>query len=84
MSAPSDTRETACRDIAEHATGYLDGALPPSENRRFRIHLSRCPFCTAYVEQMRTVSSTLGGLSGEPLAPARRAELVAAFRGLGL
>jgi anti-sigma factor RsiW len=82
MSAPSTT---ACREIAENATGYLDGALPPSEDRRFRIHLSQCPFCAAYVEQMRTVGSALGGLSGdEPLAPARRAELLAAFRGLGL
>jgi anti-sigma factor RsiW len=79
MSAPSDT---ACLQIAETATGYLEGALPPAEHRRFRVHLSRCPFCAVYVEQMRTVASALGGLSGDaPLAPERRAELVAAFRG---
>jgi anti-sigma factor RsiW len=79
MSAPSDT---PCREIAETATGYLDGALPPAEHRHFRVHLSRCPFCAAYVEQMRTVASALGGLAGDaPLASARRAELVAAFRG---
>jgi anti-sigma factor RsiW len=71
-----------CRGIVEIVTDYLEGALTPAVRRRFELHLAQCPFCTAYVEQMRALDGTLGALADEAVAPARRDELLAAFRGL--
>jgi anti-sigma factor RsiW len=73
--------ELACRALVEVVTDYLEGAMPPADRRRFEAHLEECPFCTEYVEQMRTLAS--GGLA-EPapdvLAEGRREDLLAAFR----
>lgn len=84
MSASDPNRgdELACRELVELVTDYLEGALPPAERERFETHLTECPFCTEYVEQMRAVSGSLGSLPEPALPPERREELLSAFRDL--
>jgi anti-sigma factor RsiW len=84
MTAPADSA-LACRELVELVTDYLDGALPPAERTRLEAHVSACPACVAYVEQLRQllrVARRLGRrLDDDALSPATRAPLLAAFRG---
>jgi anti-sigma factor RsiW len=74
------SRDLTCRELVELVTEYLEGRLTRGERRRFERHLKGCPYCTAYVEQMGLVISTLGSLSEESISPRARDELLAAFR----
>jgi anti-sigma factor RsiW len=76
---PSD--DMVCQELVEVVTDYLEAALPAEDRERFEAHLRDCPFCTEYVEQMRQVASSLGGLSAESIAPEKREALLEAFRG---
>lgn len=73
--------EMACRELVEVVTDYLEGTLPQDDRRRFEQHLTECPYCVEYVEQIRQTIETLGRLTGESIAPQTQQELVAAFRG---
>ena len=76
---PAD--EMACRELVEVVTDYLDGTLAEEDRRRLEQHLSECPYCAAYIEQMRQTVDALGTVSEESIAPATRRELLEAFRG---
>lgn len=83
MTPPADS-ELACRELVELVTDYLDGALPPAERSRLEAHVSACPACVAYVEQLRQLLQVarLGcRLDESALSPETRAALLAAFRG---
>src|SRR5262249_58205155 len=73
--------ELTCREMVELMTAYLDGALSPDDHVRFETHLSGCDGCTNYLLQMRETVRLTGRLTEEQLDPARRDELLAAFRG---
>jgi anti-sigma factor RsiW len=84
LTSPVDTHddEMACQELVEVVTDYLEGALGADDRRRFEAHLAECPFCTEYVEQMRTVAGTLRGLrEGTGLSAGARDALLDAFRG---
>ena len=76
--AHSHADDLACTAVVEIMTDYLEGALPAAEARRLERHLETCPGCTEYLEQMRTVAGSLGGLAEEldsaraPRRPDRR------------
>jgi anti-sigma factor RsiW len=72
--------ELACTEAVELMTDYLEAALSAAEARRLERHLPGCPGCSEYLEQMRTIAGSLGGLSEESIPPEMRDELVAAFR----
>jgi anti-sigma factor RsiW len=74
------TDDLACIEQVELITEYLEGALPEAEVRRLESHLETCDGCTEYVEQMRTISGSLGGLAGDSISPRTRASLIEAFR----
>ena len=78
--ARTDDGDVACTEEVEIMTDYLEGALDDSEARRLERHLDTCPGCTEYLEQMRTVARSLGGLSEESIPPDMRDSLIAAFR----
>ncbi len=84
MTPPADS-EFACRELVELVTDYLDGALPPAERSRLEAHLSGCPACVGYVDQLRRLlqlARRLGRqLDESALSPETRAALLAAFRG---
>jgi anti-sigma factor RsiW len=72
--------DLVCTEEVELMTDYLEGALPADEARRLERHLDTCPGCTEYLEQMRTVAGSLGGLTADSLPAEKREGLIAAFR----
>jgi anti-sigma factor RsiW len=74
--------DIACSEVVEIMTDYLEGALPASEARRLELHLATCPGCTEYLNQMRTIAESLGGLTERSIPPDMRDGLIAAFRDL--
>jgi anti-sigma factor RsiW len=74
--------DLACSEAIELMTDYLEGALPATEARRLRRHVATCPGCTEYLEQMRTLAGSLGGLPEESLPADVRDGLIAGFRDL--
>jgi anti-sigma factor RsiW len=73
--------EMPCAELVEVITDYIEGTLPKGDRRRFEAHLTECPYCVNYLEQMRETIDTLGKLEVESLSPEAQAELVQAFRG---
>jgi anti-sigma factor RsiW len=72
--------DLACTEEVEIMTDYLEGALPAHQVRRLERHLETCPGCTEYLEQMRTVAGSLGGLTEASLPAEMREGLIDAFR----
>jgi anti-sigma factor RsiW len=72
--------EMPCQELVEAITEYLEGTMAPEDRRRFDAHLRKCPYCSAYLEQMRQTIVTMGALTEESIAPEARDELIAAFR----
>ena len=68
-----------CKEIVEIVTDYLEGALPAAEAAGLERHVATCPGCAEYLEQMRTLAGSLGGLSGDTIPREMRAGLIAAF-----
>lgn len=69
-----------CREMVELVTEYIEGTMPPRERAIFEAHLSVCPGCTAYLEQMRQTIAVLGRLTEETIPPHARDELLKVFR----
>jgi anti-sigma factor RsiW len=80
MMADEHTDDLACIEEVELVTDYLEGALPEDEAARLERHLELCPGCTEYLEQMRSIAGSLGGLGDDSLPPEMRAGLIEAFR----
>ena len=53
-----------CRDVTEHATDFMEGALPVRTHLAMRLHLFLCRMCRAYLHQLRR---TVGLLRGRAL-----------------
>jgi anti-sigma factor RsiW len=74
--------DLACTEAVELITDYLEGALPDADRRRLEAHVSSCPGCTEYLEQMKVVAGSLGGLREEMIPRAMRDSLIASLRDL--
>jgi anti-sigma factor RsiW len=61
-------------------TDYLEGALPPLDLRRFEAHLSACPPCLTYLDQMRATVGAVGHVEPETVSPDVLEALVIVFR----
>ncbi len=72
--------EISCKELVELVTDYLEGVLPSEERARFEEHLSQCPGCEIYLEQMRQIIRTMGKLSEDSTPPPARETLLQAFR----
>jgi len=72
--------EMDCRELVEAITAYLDGTLPDADQHRFENHLANCPYCTEYLEQMRTTVARLRRLDHITLSDDARERLLVAFR----
>jgi anti-sigma factor RsiW len=77
MTSPEDM---ACRELVEVITDYLEGTLPELDRLRFEAHLSDCPGCRTYLEQMRQTVAVLGALPPEPIAEQDRLKVLDLFR----
>jgi anti-sigma factor RsiW len=78
MSHPD---EMTCTELVEVITDYIEGTLPEADRVRFEEHLTECPHCGTYLDQMRRTIATLGQLREESLSREARAGLLEAFRG---
>lgn len=73
--------ELSCQEIVELVTDYIEGTMPPDERRRFDHHLTYCPGCVTYVEQIRETIRATGTIpSEETLSPELREGLLSQFR----
>jgi len=72
--------ELTCKELVELVTAYFEDALPNDERARFERHLSVCPGCSTYVEQMRQTITLVGDLREEDVTPAAQQRLLQAFR----
>jgi anti-sigma factor RsiW len=72
--------DLSCRELVELVTDYVEGALDRRTRSRFERHISGCPHCTAYLEQIRETIRLTGMLREDQLEPQARDELLAAFR----
>lgn len=69
-----------CQELVELVTEYLEDALTEDQRARFELHLSVCPGCLDYVDQMRLTIRAVGHLSEEALEPRVRDELLSVFQ----
>ena len=53
-------KKLSCLDIVELVTDYIEDALPAEERRRFEHHLTYCPGCVTYVDQIRETIRVTG------------------------
>lgn len=72
--------EIPCQEVVELVTDYLEGTLSRRDRRRFEHHLSGCPHCTAYLEQMRETLRLTGRLVPQDLSPEMRREFTDIYR----
>lgn len=75
-------RALTCQELVELVTDYADGALSPSERRRFERHVNACPGCAEYVEQMSRIPALVRSAAprGTGLTPDAERSLLDAFR----
>ena len=69
-------RELVCREAVELVTDYLEGTLDSRDRARLEAHLTGCPHCTEYLNQMRRTLEVLGQIEPDALAPEVQDELV--------
>ncbi len=72
--------DLTCRELVELVTEYLEAAMAARDLAIFEAHLSACPGCMAYLEQMRQTIKLVGKLTEESIAPQTRDELISVFR----
>ena len=75
--------EVRCVEFVDEVTEWMEGGLTDDERLLLEEHLSICPHCTRYLDQLRAALALLheadGVLNVSPPASARD-ELMAAFR----
>jgi anti-sigma factor RsiW len=76
-----EARDLTCREIVELVTDYLEERLPADSRLMFEAHVSACPGCGNYLEQMRETVRLTGSLREDSLSPEVQRELLLAFRG---
>jgi anti-sigma factor RsiW len=79
MTAPEQGRLT-CKELIELVTDYLEGRMPEAERLKFEDHLSWCPPCVIYLEQIRMTVRAAGTLAAQDMPVADQDALLAAFR----
>jgi anti-sigma factor RsiW len=73
-------RDLPCQEIVELVTDFLEGAMDAELRAAFEAHLSGCPHCTHYLQQIEATIRIAGRIEVQDLSPEFRAGLVAAFR----
>ena len=69
----------SCQEFVELVTDYFEDVLDANTRRRFEEHVSACPWCDRYIEQMRVTIQTVGRIEEDSIEPEARAKLLAAF-----
>ena len=74
-SAPRMT----CERLVAAITEYLEGAMAPEDQSRLEMHLSFCPPCQIYLEQMKVTIEATGRLRASDVTAEAEAVLMALF-----
>jgi anti-sigma factor RsiW len=72
--------EIPCQQVVELISDYLEDALPLRDRRRLEHHLAGCPYCSAYLAQMRETLRLTGRLVPEDLSPEMQLEFSEVYR----
>ena len=72
--------ELTCKELTELITDYLEEGLSPADRIRFELHLSVCPGCVTYLEQMRTTVQAIGFKQPLRIPSALESSLLETFR----
>jgi anti-sigma factor RsiW len=62
-------RNIVCQEWVEMVTDYLEGVLPPRLQSAAARHLSACPHCAEYLEQMRRTIAASHALGVDDVPP---------------
>jgi hypothetical protein len=80
MAASRGHDDYTCRQMVEHATGYLEGSMTATELSTFEIHLNYCNGCAAFVRQLQ-LAAALASMTGPEELPSELASrLIVTFR----
>jgi anti-sigma factor RsiW len=69
-----------CRQAVALMSDYLDGRLTGRDRARLETHLSGCPHCSEYLEQLRATVDALGRVEPDALSDEALDELVGLYR----
>lgn len=69
-----------CERLFSAITDYLDGAMTPDDRERLEYHLSLCPPCQIYLDQIKVTIEATGRLQSGDVSPEAHAVLMALFR----
>jgi predicted anti-sigma-YlaC factor YlaD len=72
--------EIVCREFAEMATGYLDGALPAPVLELVEEHLAMCDWCRDFRHQLETLARAVADAGRPEPDPETLSALREAFR----
>ena len=75
--------EIVCREFAELATDYLEGAMPDETLELVEEHLAMCDWCRDYLHQIETTADAVAAEPDDPAAaapPDTVQSLLGAFR----
>jgi predicted anti-sigma-YlaC factor YlaD len=75
------TEPIPCIEVVELVSDYLEGELDAETAGRVEQHLTLCPPCLNYVDQVRRTVKLTGALPQDGLDPEAVTELEAAFAG---
>jgi len=66
-------RTDECRKLLERVSSYVDGDLPPAQQRTILAHLRRCPCCQSLANGLSHTSAICRDAGHAKLPPAVRA-----------
>jgi len=72
--------ELSCKELTELITDYLEQRLSQADSLRFEQHLSICPGCVTYLDQMRVTIKSLNAKPKVEIPRKIETELLKAFR----
>lgn len=68
MKDPDDRSSfESCRAIVDVLCDYLEGQLPPEDERDFDSHMADCPPCLAFLKTYRKTTEICRSLSPEEI-----------------
>ncbi len=76
----TNDNELSCQEVVELVTDYLENVLLPEMHKRLEDHVTECPGCAIYIDQVRQTINMLRQLAQEPVFPATKQELLEIFR----
>ncbi len=76
----AQTGDMTCKELVQLATEYLEERLPSKDRQRLEEHLTLCPYCRIYMEQMRQTVCLLGKMSEDSILEDDKQELLERFQ----